>query len=288
VRKDLENTGYIIPTPVIKQFLDDIEDGKHDGIPSLGVYVQPMENVSLRGKYKLQGDTSGILVNYVFPGSSADGVLKQKDVILAIDNYEIASDGSIKFRGGERTDHGYAIQQHQVGEKVKIRYLRDGEELEDYVVLNSEEKPLVANEQYDKVATYFIYGGLVFRPLTMNYLKLSGEDWLSEADVQLLNFMYQFPDIADQEVVVLVTVLPHEMNTGYHSMGDLVITQVNGQNINNLKHMIKLIEDDTDGQYVEFGTIDREAIVLDRKLAEENKAYLLKKYNIPADRSADI
>ena len=32
---ELENTGYMVPAPVIKHFLKDIEDGEHDGIPDI-------------------------------------------------------------------------------------------------------------------------------------------------------------------------------------------------------------------------------------------------------------
>ena len=33
-----ENTGYIIPTPVIQHFLDDIKDGSYDGHPYMNLH----------------------------------------------------------------------------------------------------------------------------------------------------------------------------------------------------------------------------------------------------------
>ena len=33
-----ENTGYIIPTPVINHFLDDIKDGQYDGHPKMNLH----------------------------------------------------------------------------------------------------------------------------------------------------------------------------------------------------------------------------------------------------------
>ncbi|MCP4369871.1 MAG: trypsin-like peptidase domain-containing protein, partial [Deltaproteobacteria bacterium] len=39
-----ENVGYMVPVPVINHFLSDIEDGKYDGIPDLGIFIQKMEN----------------------------------------------------------------------------------------------------------------------------------------------------------------------------------------------------------------------------------------------------
>lgn len=36
-----ENVGYMIPAPVIRHFLDDVEDGRYDGFPRLGVDFSP-------------------------------------------------------------------------------------------------------------------------------------------------------------------------------------------------------------------------------------------------------
>jgi len=43
-RRSSQNIGYIIPTSVIKHYLHDIEDGRLDGYPVLGVSVENMES----------------------------------------------------------------------------------------------------------------------------------------------------------------------------------------------------------------------------------------------------
>ena len=171
---------------------------------------------------------------------------------------------------------------------MKIEFLRNCELSIANILLASESMELVPKEQYDKVATYYIFGGLVFRPLTKNYLKLSGEEWIYDAPTQLLNFLYEYPDTKDQEIINLVSVLPHQMNNGYHSFSDVIITEVNGHKINNLEEMIKIIEEDVTSPYVELKTIDHKLIVLDRELAEANKDEILKTYSIPKDRSIDL
>ena len=42
-----ENIGYMVPMPVIRHFLGDMEDGEYDNFPSMGVILQDMENPSL-------------------------------------------------------------------------------------------------------------------------------------------------------------------------------------------------------------------------------------------------
>ncbi len=286
--QDSENIGYIIPPPVIKHFLKDIEDGKHDGFPQIGIIYQATENKSLKKMYGLADGQSGVLVTYIFPGSSADGILKKKDIILTVNNHTIADDGSVEFRQNGRTNWSYYIQQHQVGEKIVIEFIRNGEIHTANILLGSRNTPLVPREQYDKVATYYIFGGLVFRPVTKNYLMISGDDWLTEASPQLLNYLFSYPQVKGQQIVNLVSVLPNKINNGYHSFSDTVITKVNGSRINNLKEMINLIEKDTTSPFVEFETANYKCIVIDRELAEKNKEKILETYSIAQDRSVDL
>lgn len=48
-QEDVENVGYIIPTPVITHFTQDYDkNGKYTGFPCLGIHWQRMENPHLR------------------------------------------------------------------------------------------------------------------------------------------------------------------------------------------------------------------------------------------------
>ena len=120
-RKNSENIGYMVPAPIIDHFLADMGDGRYDGFPEDGAYVQSMENESLKAMYGLKGNQSGTLVTAVIPGSPADGNLLPGDVILSIDGHAVADDGTVEFRPKERTRAEYYIQQHQVGETVAMR-----------------------------------------------------------------------------------------------------------------------------------------------------------------------
>ena len=92
-----ENLGYFVPPSIIRHVLDDRIDGSHDGFPDLGFRTQTLDSPSAKLAYGLRKDQSGVLVIKVFHGSPAQGILEENDVILKIDHYDIADDGSIKL-----------------------------------------------------------------------------------------------------------------------------------------------------------------------------------------------
>lgn len=89
--------SYIIPVPVIKHFLADVEEnGKYIGFCSLGLSCQPTENLQLRQHFRMQPEMTGVLVSKINPLSDAYRILKKDDIILAFDGVPIANDGTGK------------------------------------------------------------------------------------------------------------------------------------------------------------------------------------------------
>lgn len=87
--------SYIIPVPVIKHFLDGVEEsGKYAGFCSLGLVCQPTENVQLRNHFKMLPEMTGVLVSKINPLSDAYKILKKDDIILTFDGVPIANDGT--------------------------------------------------------------------------------------------------------------------------------------------------------------------------------------------------
>ena len=109
-----DNIGYMVPIPIIKHFLTDLEDGHYDGFPEDGIIIQPLENGSLKKMYGLENGQSGALVASVTPGSPAENRIFPGDILLAIDGHRIADDCTVEFRPKERTGCDYYVKQHQV------------------------------------------------------------------------------------------------------------------------------------------------------------------------------
>ena len=291
-RRSSENIGYIIPMPIIKHFLQDLADGKYDGFPEDGIYLQSMESNDLKEKYGLTKDETGVLVLKIMPDSPCLNLIFPLDILLSIDGHKIADDGTVEFRPDERTSANYYIQQHQVGEQIRFKILRNKIKKNILVTLNKNmtEFQLVSPRIYDQKPTYFIYGGLDFAPLTRDYFSIWGNNWRTYASPDLISLLYYgLPENSGQQIVILMKVLPHGINKGYHNLNDYIITEVNNQKINNLQELIKIIEkNEKNSPYVEFTTKHKTKIVLKRDKVLKHQSEILKIYNVPRERSDDL
>jgi S1-C subfamily serine protease len=283
-----QNIGYMVPPPLIEHFLKDSGSGTYHGIPGIGVAWQDMENPGLRKLFHMNERQTGVLITYIAPGTSACGILHIGDVLLAIEKKPIANDGTIVFRDTERIHFANVVQEKFMGEKVSCRILRDGKVVEVTIPLgkSSESIRLVPYTEYDKAPTYYIVGGLVFQPLTMNYLQTW--DRMESVPANLANYYYNGKQSEDRrQVVVLTKILGDDLTVGYDDFKDHVITRVNGKAISTMADLVKAIEGNEGSYHViidEWGN----QIVLERAKANQAQRKILSKYKIDADRSADL
>src|SRR5690606_3628451 len=145
-----ENQGYFVPPTVIKHVLADAADGIHHGIPDLGFRSQRLESPAMREAFSVAPDDGGVLITKIFKNTPAWGVLQNNDVLLEVDGYKVAADGSIKVRENMRTDYKYAIDMHHVGDPVKLTISRNGErqQLELTAAQRFDNYSLVQREQF--------------------------------------------------------------------------------------------------------------------------------------------
>ncbi len=289
---DSQSIGYMVPAPIINHFLQDLKDDNYDGFPTLGIAHQKIENKALKKIYGISNEQSGVLVTFIAPGSSAEGKLQTEDVILSVENNDISGDGTIEFRHNERTLFNHFVQVKQIGEKINLSVLRHGKIKNIQILLKSSigSLSLVARQRYDITSSYYIYGGILFMPLSRNYLMEWGkEDWEKGAPSEFLS-LYRNGKLqsTENEIVILSKVLPSEVNRGYHDYNDLIITHVDGNKINNLKNLIQIVENNSDKEFVEFATNKGTKFVLDRKHAQADLPDILKTYNVSYDRSANL
>jgi S1-C subfamily serine protease len=285
-----DNIGYMVPISVIQHFLDDVSDGRLDGVPALGIEWQPVENKDLRELYALPPGRTGVLVTRVMPGSSSDGALKRGDVLMNLAGLAVGGDGSVEFRPRERTNLAYGVERLQVGAPIHLEVLRDGQTLPLDLTLRAGgwNPSVVGPGEYDRPPTYFIYGGLVFCPLTLSYLESWGETWDADAPPNLLAEMERAPSVAGEEVVVLVRVLASALSEGYHDLADEVVSSVDGVRPRNLAHFIQLVEQGT-SRFIRISyRADTHEVALRRDKVRAASRGILASYGIPADRSPDL
>lgn len=287
-----ENIGYMVPAPVIQHFLRDIADKKLGGIPELGVSMQKMENQDLRKKFGLKGRDTGVLVNKIYPDSPAEGLLFPDDIILAIDGRQVENDGTILFRQNERTFLGYVWQQKQLGDTIEITVLRNGTKKMVTITLSRAIgfERLIPHKQFNKIPSYYIAGGLVFAPLTRNYLEEYGteQNWALQAPKDLVSYYLNGEPTKEQrEIILLINVLADDINIGYHAFTNGIVTRVNGRNITTMRDLVDAFESNKE-QFQTIEDIHGYRIVLDRAKSISNGPAILKRYLISSDRSQDL
>jgi S1-C subfamily serine protease len=287
---DADNVGYMVAVSVIQHFLADVADGRLDGIPALGIDWQPVENRDLRELYGLSPGRTGVLVTRVVPGSTAEGALRRGDVLTALGDLPVGGDGTVEFRARERTSLSYGVERLQVGEPVHLELLRDGRTIPLDLPLKAGgwNTSVVAAGDYDRPPTYFVFGGLVFCPLTLSYLESWGEEWSIDAPANLLAELERAPSVAGEEVVVLVRVLASAISEGYHDLADEVVSSVDGVRPRNFAHFVQLVEQG-DSRFLRLSyRADSRELVLRRDKARAASPGILARYGIPADRSPEL
>jgi S1-C subfamily serine protease len=282
-----DNIAYMIPTPVVERFLRDVEDGRVDGVPDLGVIMQKLESPYLRDYYRLKQDEHGPLVNRVPPGSPSENILRRGDVILSVEGKEVAYDGTVEFRKGQRTFFGYLVQNRQIGETVTLAIKRDGVSREVRITLT--EKIGFAHLVplfYEVKPRYFILGGMVFQPLSLNYLHAfgGGLGWFQSAPVELVNTYFNGKlEARGREVVLLSQVLADQANVGYHELANNIIAKVNEVEVENFNHFIRLVEEEK-GPFLHLVSSQGTHVALKREDVAASTARIITRYSIPADR----
>ena len=277
-----DNIGYFIPVNILNNFLEDIKDGKYDGSPLLGVEWLELESPSHRRMLGIEDKTGGILIKKVFKNSPFEGVLQKNDVLMKLDNYPIEYDGTIEFRKNEKTDFSYVNQQKKYGDSLSYEIIRDKKIKTGQVKLNKKdiEYTVVTDVTIETPPSYMVYGGLLFEPLTSNYMAGVVEKLGSVYDKEELYKDYK-------QLVVLVRVLPFDVNLGYTDAEHEIIVKVNGEKYKDFKDFAQKVKNVKSG-FIVFENDNGDEIVLDVKEVEEQREALMQNYNISSDMSDDI
>jgi S1-C subfamily serine protease len=290
---DAQNVAYAIAPPIVRHFLRDIATaGPPRGFPSLGVGWQRLESTSHRKALGLSPTDGGIMVTKVAYDATSWGVLQAGDVILAVDDIPVHSDGTAVLRPSELVDHAHFVSLRLVGETMPVLVQRAGQRAVVHVELKTP-RLLVPDDRYDVRPTYFIFGGLLFAPLTRDYLKSWGHEWWKQAPSELMSLYHTgFCTPERQDVVVLQKVLADGVNQGYHEIENAVVVQVDGVPVRNMRHLVDLVEtglaDPARGPWLKVRLAGGENVVLDRKKSVARLPAILDLYGVREDRSKDM
>lgn len=279
-----QNVGYMIPVPVIGRFLEDVSDGKYDHYVELGMTYFPLVNPSYRKALGLPDDGKGIVVTQVLECGSCRDLLKKGDVIVGVDDHEIASDGSVKLNG-EHLEMNEIVERKFRGDAVKLQLIRDRKPLEVTVHPDWLWPAQMLANAYDRKPRFVLFSGLLFQPLSRDYIRSYG--------VQDLRISHLYDNFVDGELyrdrpepVILSDVLPDPINTRLIGFAGSIVDKINGRKIENLKAAAEELAKKPDFYVIELEGQGR-PIVIERNAAAAARVRIQRRYQVFEEQNLD-
>ena len=278
------STGYVIPMPVIRHFLQDVRDGRYDGYVEMGAQFMPMENKAMRRHYEMPDNGLGCLVADVVKGSACDGALQPGDVVMAVNGLPVDCTAMIEL-DGVRVRLEELAERAFAGDKIHFTILRDGQVQETEASLAPLPSIRVLSRRYDEQPRYVVFAGMVFQPLEFNVVQAHQ---VSSADVmvELDRFTRGGESCVKDDLVLLTRTLPDEVNVRLTNTGRNLVTRVNGVEVKGLAHLHSLLypaegEARPDYTVIELADAPR-PLVIDNAAVDAANGRIAERYNIPA------
>ncbi len=272
-----QNVGYMIPTPVIKRFLKDIEDGHYDRYVDLGLSYKELFNPAARHALGLTDDDSGVLVGSVYGGGSSEGIVKPGDVLLAIDGLPIASDATIPM-DNDSVPLAEVVERKFKGDAVTLDILRDRQPMQLKIPLNGPWPFTLHSNVYDEDPRFVVFGGLVFQPVDQN--------WMTALQPEDLRLRYTFDFYIEDklykerpEIIALSGILADPVNAYASDFRNGILDEINGRKILRLSDAAEEFAKPADYYVIKMAGIGR-PIVLERKAVEQARQRILSRYGV--------
>ena len=129
----VEGMGFAIPINTVKEIVDELMAKGYVARPYLGVTIFDKPTAARYG-YQLTIDRGVYIFQVALEAPAGIAGLQRGDVILSIDGKEVNSVGDVRNE----------VAAHKVGDRVKVKYERDGIETE--IEIELQEMPQVIND----------------------------------------------------------------------------------------------------------------------------------------------
>jgi S1-C subfamily serine protease len=279
-----QGVAYMIPTPVIQRFLTDIKDGHYDKYVDLGLTSTKLQNPAQRHFLGLKDDDRGVLVGSVFDAGPSAKSVKAGDVLLAIDDHPIASDGTVELEG-ERVEMPEVVERKFRGDVVKLDIWRDKKPVSVQIELGSVWPYAYLAHAYDVRPRYVVYGGLLFQPLSLDLVEA-----YQPTDIRLRHYYDYFVTeqiyLEHPEVIILTNVLPDPTNTYLAPYRASIVDEINGKKIRTLTDLAKAFSETPD-RFIIRMIGDGPPLVLDPKEVESARERIKTRYNVASEQNLE-
>ena len=237
--RQADNTGYMIPTPVINRFLKDVGDGKYDWYVDLGVTEFPLFNPAMRKALNVPDNGLGVMVASVMPTGPCDGLLEPGDVLLSIDENPIDNAGNIVVEGEKVVLHE-VVERKFAGDEVELEFLRAGEKMNLTITLAAFPHSRIYAVRYGERPRFVFFAGLVFQPLDFNLY--SAHQFTSPRVRKIFqNYVRDAIFKEREDVVVLTRVESDRLTSFITGFTGTVVDEINGTKVKTLQHAYDLL-----------------------------------------------
>uniref|UniRef100_M1BPG1 Serine endopeptidase degp2 n=1 Tax=Solanum tuberosum TaxID=4113 RepID=M1BPG1_SOLTU len=259
------------------------------GFPILGVEWQKMENPDLRLSMGMKPYQKGVRIRRIDPTAPESMMLMPSDVILSFDGVDIANDGTVPFRHGERIGFSYLVSQKYSGDSAAVKVLRRNSEILNFIIKLATQMRLIPAHNKGRPPSYYIIAGFVFTTVSVPYLRSEyGKDYEYEAPVKLLDkLLHEFRQSPDEQIVVVSQVLVADINIGYEEIVNTQVLAFNGERVKNLKSLASMVEKCSD-EFLKFDLEYQQVVVLQTKTAKSATSDILTTHCIPSAMSEDL
>ncbi len=277
-----QNVGYMIPTPVIQHFLDDVKDGHYDRYMDLSIGISNTLNPATRKALGLADDDRGVMVSSVQSAGVCAGKVLVGDVLLSIDGHDIASDGMVELEG-ERVLMSEVAERKFLGDSVKFTVMREKKPLDVTVKFDRAWPFNMLATAYDTQPPFVLFGGLLFQPLSRNLLatyQFASDRVNYFYDRFITNEIYK----EHPEVIVLSAILPDPLNTYLAEFQQGIVDEINDKKIRTLKDAAEAFAAKPDFYVIKFIGYGR-PLVLERTATEAARERIKKRYNVLTEQN---
>jgi hypothetical protein len=243
----------------------------------LSIATFNLQNPAQRRALGLGEGDRGIMVSNVASAGCSAGILRVRDVLLSIDDYPIASDGSVDLEG-ERVQMAEIVERKFKGDSVKLHILREKKEMDATVKLDVAWPYMMQANQYDVEPRYVLFAGLMFQPLSRNFL---ADNPIDDLRVRYFYDYYVADEIYREhpEVIILSGILPDPINTYISEFKNGIVDEINGVKIKTLDDVAGALKKPTEEYVITLLGIGR-PIVLERAAVEAARDRIKTRYNV--------
>ena len=239
---------------------------------------------------KLDKKTQGEVVHSTDPSDKSDP-LKPFDLITKIGDHEIDNTGMVKINDRLRLRFQYLVQKVAKDGKVALTIIRQGKTMKIDLPVKPH-YPRLIEPLRGKYPSYFVYGPLVFSPVTGELASALGRasSTLAVIGSPLVTRRGDHPKFEGEELVIVAApMFPHKIAKGYDNPNFKVVKEINGTRVKNIRHLVELLRD-SKAKYTTISFDDRasETMVFDHKEALAATEEVLSDNGIREQASDDL